>query len=383
CRLEIVNSYARVREIIAENEANNEEFKIAVVITIEGGHALGCGHVVQKTNSNRNDSNTPANVDEAKLLERVNALKGVGSAGTPAWEPTPLWITLAHAFGNNIIGNAQALPKFYKPKLRFFEPHWKGTESGDTIPEYELTLNKGMTPTGEKIIKRLLGIDGNNQGRRILIDIKHMSIRSRLKYYEILDVNKAQYPDDNIPIILSHGGVNGEPSITTAGKDPTDSHEDWLRRDRREKFNPWSFGLHDDEIIRIHRSQGLIGLIVDQRVLACRKRVPPIRSKLWSSRKWARLVTDQILHIVKTVYAEGLSDKADIWNMICIGTDFDGGINPMDKYKTATRFKELFENVESLLGESKFESYRDGVDAHALTVNIFSKNALDFLKKHY
>ena len=52
-------------------------------------------------------------------------------------------------------------------------------------------MGTGITKIGKKVIHKLLD---NSEGNRILIDVKHLSIMARKKYYEIL----AAIPQDNI-----------------------------------------------------------------------------------------------------------------------------------------------------------------------------------------
>ena len=378
CRYKIVKNAAEVQTILRQNRQRRSLFTIAVVLTVEGGHALGSGHLNFKYDKKiHKDSNVRLNASEKLLLRRVNYLKGIGTKPN-VWHVSPLWITLAHAFKNDHFGHSQALIPLFTKTLKYAEQY-----RARPIPGFAGGRNKAMDSTAKKIIKRLLGIDGIRigQGQRILIDIKHLSTKSRVQYYDILDAHHKTHPQDNIPILISHGAVNGKASVYS-DPDPHDEQKDWKKS---RTFNPWSFGLYNDEIIKIHNSKGLIGLIADQRVLAGGKRVKG--SKLWIHRRkkrWVELITDQILHIVRTVSrARGVNSPHDAWKLITIGSDFDGGINPIDTFDTALKFSDLKKSLITQLWDKRFNPYRKRSEIKKLVDGICSKNALAFLKANY
>lgn len=128
----------------------------------------------------------------------------------------------------------------------------------------------GITRLGRFAIRRLLQTPG-----RVLIDIKHMSLKSRKQYYRMLE---HEYRDKSVPIIASHVGVTGE-SYERIGV------KRCIRRCNRVEvvhkkrpgliegttFNPWSINLYDEEIKKIVESEGLIGLSLDARILGARQ----------------------------------------------------------------------------------------------------------------
>ena len=73
------------------------------------------------------------------------------------------------------------------------------------------------------------------------IDIKHMSRAVRLAFYNILET---RYTDEKIPIIVSHGAVNGYPGLTN-----------YNGKVKNGLFNGDDINFFDDEIIRIARSE--------------------------------------------------------------------------------------------------------------------------------
>ncbi|MGB0525298.1 MAG: hypothetical protein ACPGJS_20155, partial [Flammeovirgaceae bacterium] len=356
CSYWIVHNFKEVQQIIERNQKNERHHLIAVLIAIEGLHALGRGHV-NFPDAQGTPIPNPFNLTDAAFLDRVDFIKGVNGA----LEFPPFSINLTHVFANSICGHAQGLSIFFQALFDYAEP-W-GPRFGTQTRE---NLNIDFTDFGKQVLLRLLGIDEvskqrrqsqQHAGERILIDIKHMSVRARLSYYDIIDQHNAANPDDIIPIFMSHAAVNGKPRLADE-LDPTDLQEEY---EASEGFNPWSINLYDDELIRIHQTQGIIGLIIDQRILAGGKKLKSLRGRLDDNqvtnfpqheffqnsskkRKWARLLVDQIHHIVSTIAADPtLSEESKLtaWDCIALGTDFDGQIDPIGPYCTSCDFSKL------------------------------------------
>lgn len=373
CRFKLVRNFGEIETILNNNKTNTSERTIAVVLTIEAAHGLGCGHVEFNGVPNK------YNVGEDMLLKRADALKGLDSAEVKGWEQSPLWVTLAHAFNNQLCGHSQALTGGYRKVFEFAEPF----TPEKTPPKYQPSINTGFTTAGKKVIERLLGIDAVSAsrsipGKRVQVDIKHMSTRSRKEYYDIIDAHNNANPGDIIPVIMSHAAVNGKPTIDEKAFNPTDTDEEY---EKSAGFNPWSINLYDDEIIRIHKTKGLIGLTFYEPLLSGKQKKKGMF--FWSQGKWAELSADQILHIVKTVYNTGASDKKEIWDRICIGSDFDGQINPADKFGTSERLPSFKISLIQALNHERFNQVRNKTEVKELADKICYRNALDFLKKNF
>lgn len=253
---------------------------LAVILTIEGGHSFGCG---------KDPQNAPAS--HSKVLANADTVKN--------WPFRPLFVTLAHHFYNELCGHAKSFP----PPLDMALDQKYGM---DTV---------GLTDLGKKVVLKLLD---NSAGKRILVDLKHMSRPARDDYYRMLDT---EYKNEKIPILYSHCGVQGN-----AGN--------------RHLFNTWPINLFDDEIIRIQKSGGLIGLELDQRILASeqeRKNASGNLARYEMLYKWSKLLWNNAEHIALTLNASGLS----AWDNISIGSDYDGIINPINGFWTAGEFPAL------------------------------------------
>lgn len=373
CRYKVVKNFAEVESILNTNNSDTNQRTIAIIFTIESMHALGTGHVDFNGNLNK------FNVSDEVLLKRVDALKGIASDIEKAWEYSPAWVTMTHAFNNGICGYAQPLLKNIRELLDYSEPF----SNGKTAPKYQSTINTGLTPIGKKVIERLLGIDPVSlsrtiPGKRIHIDTKHMSTKSRQEYYDIIDTYNNANPGNTIPVIMSHAAVNGKPNLNENNYNPVDSDSEY---ENGTGFNTWSINLYDDEIIRIHKTKGIIGLVFYEPILGGKKKRKG--GLFWNRKMWAELFADQIEHIVKTVYNAGLPDKKEIWDRIALGSDFDGQINPADKFGTADQFPDFKKHLISFLRENKFNPYRDISEVNELADKICYKNAMNFLKTNF
>ena len=127
----------------------------------------------------------------------------------------------------------------------------------------------GINPWGQEILERAYS---TQHGRRILIDIKHMSLVSRQQFYKWRKENGF----DNIPIVASHMGVAGYAHANMheyiTGKvveDGTTAIVTWQKPKGlgNTTFNPWTINLLDDDIEAIIQSKGLIGMNLDKRIL--------------------------------------------------------------------------------------------------------------------
>ncbi|HBS86832.1 MAG: hypothetical protein A2W91_12440 [Bacteroidetes bacterium GWF2_38_335] len=300
---------------------------LAIFLTIEGGHAFGGGKDPQH-------HPTP----EKTILDNVSELLN--------WEHKPFYITFAHHFYNELCGHSKSIPDYLSILL-----------------DQSYGLNLEMNETGKKVAEKL--ISGPSP---ILIDVKHMSIKARQQYYEILE----KYPQ--LPIIFSHGGVNGLKNFEEAGKEIPKS-----------LFNEGNISLFDNEIALIAKSKGIIGLNLDQRVMSSKyaKRQNLFRicksQKLWH---WSGLIWNNAAHVAKILDREGLP----AWDNICMGTDFDGQINPANYFWTE-EFMPLFKeqiilHANSLI-KSKCLSQQNQLDPAEIAEKIMSKNLMSFLQENF
>ena len=338
----ITYTYRLVRNFsdIKDNIKTSTETRkiISLVPTIEGAHALETG-----LNKDINTAN------EATVLNHLKQVKN--------WEHKPVFITLAHHFYNEICGHARSI------------------NIGAIKDNQDRGINSDITDLGFKVIEQLLD---NTNNKRILIDIKHMSTTARKTYYNLLET---EYKDEKIPIIVSHGAANGRRSI-----------DEWSVKDfpLSDHFNAADINFYDDEIIRIAKSNGLIGLQLDERRIAGKKAIR--RSRIYFPNKRKRLenkselIWNQIQHCAQVINAS--PDNLFCWGTLSIGSDFDGIVNPIKGLWTCEYVEDikpylikkaevyLKNNADKLLPINK-------ISAQEIIDRVFFLNAEAFLELHF
>ena len=301
-----------------------------LMLNIEGGHSLGCG---------KDPINNPA--DESYVLSNLDKIKNC--------QFKPLYITLAHHFYNELCGHAKSIP----PPV-------------DKLLDQKYGLDTDFTNLGIKVLHKLLD---NTNKKRINIDIKHLSKKSRIKYFDIL---KTDYASQNIPIIFSHGGVTGLKNYNDKGTSQT-------------LFNTWDINLFDDEIILLAKSKGLFGLNFDQRIMGSENTIKEARNSFSRHKKlynWSKLIWNNIEHIATILDKNNLPS----WDNICLGTDYDGIINPINKFWT----EEEMPTFADYLNMHAFNFIKKGIlsknnsiESEDIVDRIMRVNAFNFMKNNF
>ncbi|HHG86551.1 MAG TPA: hypothetical protein ENJ82_17505, partial [Bacteroidetes bacterium] len=207
----LVGSWAEMETVMTEDPNC-----IAVVVTVEGAHAFNCGLPEEAGHSS----------SIRELAENIGTVK--------SWKAPPFFINLAHHFYNELCGHTRS----FKPVM-----HQAFNQKAG--------LNLGITNLGWSVIHEMLAQDN---GRRILLDIKHMSVQSRQEYYRFVESYNRLNPQGKIPIICSHTGVNEFSSMAASIQ-----KKDSKGKMKKSYFHNWAINLSDEEIRIIHSTGGLIG----------------------------------------------------------------------------------------------------------------------------
>ena len=190
-----------------------------VVFSIEGGHALfGPGPRLE----NRLLSHTTTPADAEGLRQNIAALK--------RWEHPVLFVTLSHLIWNKLAGHGKGTDiegglgvllhsAFASRKIRAGANTMPATGitgvsgfSEDAPLPFTVPYDNGLTgrvyndslSLGKLVIDSLL----SRHGRRILIDMRHSGIKTRLEYYALVEQRRAA--GDTIPIMVSHAAMSGK-----------------------------------------------------------------------------------------------------------------------------------------------------------------------------
>jgi microsomal dipeptidase-like Zn-dependent dipeptidase len=291
---------------------------------------------------------------------------------------------------------------------------------------------RGLPDWGKRMIKKMYNND-------ILIDIKHMSYFTRTQ----LIAQRSQLGFDDRPLICTHAGVTGLHS--------NDRYHRLLERPKRtdgvwkikhlkstglvpdSAFNHSSINLYDDEIVAILNSGGLIGISLDQRILgfpieniAYQLNDLPFDHEYIADAEqdiffrgfndpgdiapWLDMSNvlsgddalnqgeitmevhysyflNQLLHILDVAKRNRL-DLNKVSRQICIGSDFDGLINPLDVCPDVTSLEAFKREIRQRLQLKRtlwknLSFSKSDLDIDALVDGLFFNNAFEFLKKHF
>jgi microsomal dipeptidase-like Zn-dependent dipeptidase len=335
---------------------------VYVVVSVEGGH-----------NFYTNPDIVQQEVDPESILDNLEHWKTNSKAKDPLF-PRIFYITPTHHAQNVLVNHAWALP------AGFVNNEITNLRVGSFCPTH-----KGISDSGEKFIK--IALKQNATQDRILIDVKHMSLGARKQFYGLL---KENFPD--APIIASHVGMVGrswtewpvDDVILDQSPVGTKAVQYNIRggflidesSNKYIYFNPWSINLYNEDILEIIASKGLIGIELDERVIGIENNQIEYFSKRdlpdeWQNgqpinRLYPSEVLDidididadegmlyfcqQVIHIVLVVSnakrnGNNHFDGIDVWNHICLGSDFDGFITPIQTTKDATALQALFNNT--------------------------------------
>ena len=341
-KYQLVRNFTELNQMVQSEENSPSVETIYVIITIEGMHDLNAGNGLPP--------------DPVQVLANLQKMKD--------WAYRPFFVTFAHHFYNELCGHAESLSGLLQ----------------DLLTNQEHGMNTGFTPLGWEVLKGLL--DDSN-GKRIHIDIKHMSDLSRKQYIHFL---KTAYPDEfarkELPIIISHGACNGK--ISADNPNPTNGLETTASRMYAGDIN-----FYDEEIIEMARSGGIIGLQLDEKRIASRQYKKSLRLAFASSTKRmhsnSKMLWNNIQHIVQ------LLDRNNIyaWDYIAIGSDFDGVIDPINMFWSAEEMEDLVQYTE----RHAFNFFHDPANILLNSYNrikpaevvdrLFHYNAFEFFRKYF
>ncbi|MDX2301499.1 MAG: hypothetical protein NW226_01810 [Microscillaceae bacterium] len=334
-RYKLVSNFQEIQEGFLEDTIYN-------ILSIEGAHVFNCGY---------DPINDPAAQRKEEVLENVRLVKN--------WEFPPFFITLAHHFYNELCGHEETFTGIVKTAIG---------------PNQKPGLGEGITPLGYEVIRALLD---SGTGKRILIDLKHMSIRARREYYDLLKTE--DFINQDIPLIVSHGAVAGqtdEKSGTSLGIPGADR-----------KFLPEPINFFDFELIKIQQSGGVFGLQLDERRIATKAAIRKTRQLRLNKQKiayhWSLLVWYQIQHIAEVLDRAGLL----AWNITTLGSDFDGIIDPLSAFWNAETYPDLEQNLlihaKEYLKKPNLRENFNKISAEEIIHQVMYGNAANFLEKYF
>ncbi|MFT6628847.1 MAG: hypothetical protein ACJA1R_002121 [Flavobacteriales bacterium] len=338
-RYDLIEDANDLEQTLAEPDG-----RVAIVLTIEGGHTFSVGQDDQP-------------VSETRLFDRIERLK--------RWPHPILFITLAHHFDNFIVGHAHSL-----------------IDAASYVMSQSQRMGRGFERSGDiglRVVRALYGLDDalNDDGtRRVLIDGKHLSARARVElYHEILSpiCEQVEAGADRalVPMVFSHAGYNARPDLAALIDDAAREDDQWFQG----PYNAWSINVCDEDVRMVARTRGLIGLCVDRRIAGLRPGEAPPGDD--PGAVWAR----QIFGMVDAVWDDrSLSheEKLRVWDCISLGTDYDGAIDPLPGYETIRRLPSARADLRRHLEAAKEQRGIAEIGVDELVDKIAWRNAYEF-----
>ncbi len=337
-KYQIVSNYGEIRanQLLNASRKPTDPEIISVVLSIEGAHIFNCASYIN------NPLTTAAEIE--KLIVQLKKL------------PHPIFfMTFAHHYYNNLCGHATSL-----------------NDQLEKISSQHTGRGLPFTPLGWDVLDSLLS---KTNGRRILIDIKHMSPGARAEYYHHI---KTKYKGEDIPLIVSHGAVNGLHSLVQPGH---------LNPGTSGKFMIGDINFYDIELVAIAKTNGIFGLQLDERRIAnegTRKKAEGNKNDSEIRYEHARLLWNQVQHIGEILDAENLQ----AWDIIAIGSDFDGIIDPLNGFWTAEQFPLLEEALSKhahnyLTNPNPIKNQFNKISVKDLMDKVFRLNGINFLQRYF
>jgi microsomal dipeptidase-like Zn-dependent dipeptidase len=387
-RFIIANCYNDLIDI----EENTDSKTLALIVNIEGGHCLfrfDDFDDLKNTAFRKVDHDHFLDFKKYRkiVFQNIDVLKGLketeikvdGSTEKIVFKHCPFYITVAHHFWNLLCGHSDSFGI-----------------GGDLMLNQSRGKNRKFTQLGREILNKLL--ERGEGKRRILIDIKHMSVKARQEFYAIWQTDYYGQ-SDNFPIISSHTAINGRNSYKYVNND----------YEENSFFNTADINMFDEDIQMIHKSGGIMGIILNE------ARLPGHDSKMIVKQNKKRIANLLKMHpqspeikelrnenkqeylkslVANIFYTIHVLNKKSAWDILSIGSDFDGMIDALDNYVMASDFpllssdlKKFIDNCKGIpeigINEFEFNKLKFNYSSDEIIEKLFHSNAILFLKKYF
>lgn len=300
--------------------------------------------------------------------------------------------------------------------------------------------SEDFKPTGNRITPAGVEVIRECYKRNIMIDLKHMSLASRRQLIEQIRT-QPDFASINQPLVCTHAGFAGLsykdiPDYISFQSVKQKPYSDvlWNKPKRFSSntftsFNPCSINLYDEDIKAILESGGIIGLSLDKRILGyteVNNRPEALNDLAYEEEYISNLEKDvfltkriigskmddvhcitvqetleggevnpdaayyhlchfmsHILHFIDVAQRYQYAVDAAL-KQICIGSDFDGIINPIwccPTSKSLNDFKKQFITEFPFFARANqgIVALPPGFDVHLFANGLFFENGRDFL----
>ncbi len=333
---------------------------MGVLLNIEGAHALGHSFHISRKWTHKSEY-------EQMVLQNADRLKGIvplNNNDAYKLDVPLLSLGLCHFFWNGLAGHART---------------FTGTQ--EFIFGKQKKSNIGFTALGNKLVRRLLD---KESGRRVLIDIKHMSLQSRKEYYALLD--SMMEKGDTIPIISSHSTVSSLAWTDKAYSKKKDNY----RKNKKTYLNEWTISLAKEDVEKIAETKGLAGIMLDKYRLMGGKTKKLHKKTVYGSKQRNQLMIDIIMANVFMVIKH--LDTVEAWDIVCLGSDYDGMIIPPDNYVTGEDWPQMADDFRNFLTyphalfdvftKEEVERLMFDLSPEEIVNKLMSENGIAFLRRN-
>ena len=399
-KFQIASDYKNLKTLLADGKT------IAGIFTVEGAHAFG--NYLHNSTFTKLYNSSPGLIGlrgTEKLTLESSFLKNIAFVKQSEDKRlVPFFVTFCHHFNNLLAGHARSM----SDKTGVIKGvNWPKVPGMRHLFDQEPGLNEGFSDLGLEVMSLLFD---KEKGRRILIDGKHMSIKTRKTFYEYIRTRREVH-NDPIPIIHSHSAINGWPTLDEAAH-----HEEDADLDKGQFFSRWQINLTNEDILETFDSDGLIGVVLHEGRMpgdAFKEKAKKLKKKIKKADKkpqkkaqykqelrdlYLKLVWSNIFHIIKTVHDQ--REGANGWKMVALGSDYDGLVDPFDLFDGTSEFMVLREEMINYLnakkeiffaeaGEAKVLPNQEvdllmfGKTPEELLKDVFHKNTDQFLSKYF
>lgn len=328
--------------------------KVGFLVTIGGGHSLGNYLYIEQ---DQVDTDEYENI----VLANIGKLKGSIPIGDDRRDYLDIPV-FSMNFGN------------------YFKDGICGKASRFSLNEEEAfkrptTIDGDVTALGKKAISKLLD---RKTGRRILIDIGGMSLRSREWYYKY--IKDQRYRKDTIPIIAAGVGISG-----LSKKDNS-----YGSNDKKELLNHQLSNLCRQDLTSILQSQGLVAISLDKNKLMGKEFQRRYYEAVPKSADRRRIAVEAIVgNVCKAIH---MSNDIEAWDMICISSQFDSHARHLDVFNSSSDMVNLYRDlleffknprdINGLYSVKEIENFMYNLTPEEIVDKIMYKNAMRFIEKY-
>jgi hypothetical protein len=151
-------------------------------------------------------------------------------------------------------------------------------------------------------------------------------------------------------------------------------------------LNPADLGIFDNEILAVAKSKGIIGLNIDQRVMSSSGYLDKVKKETFigsldeRKKQWSSIVFENIKYIAEYLYSQSEAP----FDTMCMGTDFDGAINPINNFTEESAMPDLAKylkiHLQDYLSDPNCPLKNIALSPDQIISKIMSENALQFFE---